>query len=39
MVTLGPSWWWLSMLLGPAALVGFLLVFGRDAGKVPAPSR
>ncbi|MGC6487528.1 MAG: Na+/H+ antiporter NhaC family protein [Planctomycetota bacterium] len=36
MVTLGPSWWWLSMLLGPAALVGFLLVFGRDAGKVSA---
>lgn len=35
MVLLGPSWWWLSMLLGPAALVAFLLVFGRDASRPP----
>jgi Na+/H+ antiporter NhaC len=33
MVLLGTSWWWLSMLLGPAALVAFLLVFGRDASR------
>ena len=35
MVLLGTSWWWLSMILGPAALVAFLLVFGRDASRVP----
>ena len=38
MVLLGTSWWWLSMLLGPAVLAGFLLCFGRDASKASAPA-
>ena len=38
MVVLGTSWWWLSMLLGPAALAGFLLVFGRDPSKASTPA-